>query len=797
MVKRNMISGIKRKATAIESAKRYFKTVNALITHLKREKDRQKIFELINNTTTLEKLFIATAAVHLYHNKGIKVSDSLETNLFSYEATKNLEIREKKILMEEIEMLLKDSFSQEINMLSQLINIENLFLSLLIEKRIAKLQDDEFLKKKNKIENKIENNIIQIISNNPSFYFYDLIGDLMGYNSIIKEEILEESSAFKAISVSLEKKLDMEEKEDLFIEVSALNRLIQKVQSEFEFKSYKELQIEAMPVRMIKKRIFNYEFEKFPISIEGLIVFQEANNLKHKIIENIRQSLHEKIQFDLFEQNIKALIRDELIYQLKKHPNDFLYYLECLSESTFDEVIYNMNKRGIHDILQTLNIDKNLVEEIKKKMIRYNIKKQDLLNLNDKKKDLLYSAKQALCNIKIKDFVSNYEDFTEYGLNKYLYRDEPEFIKLWKILEEKLNCSINDIREFTRKKQIIDEVFFQNMNLNNYSQILFILSFDEIIENIVKDIYLYNLSKIFRQLSRIIELYHKITNDKSLINEAIKKMEGTLENEDWVKVKLEELIIKRIMKRQKELVTVFNAKNQVFLVNGFILSRFMSKALKHCINELRSKPSLIYEGIKPLTLKADLISPISYCLAFDLIKRLEMFEEIRKSSVKKVMKEEQKKEELKRNAIAEIQRENTLNWIERRITSALMGITRKGINPNRFYWQEKDTKTCADNIKLHSEKINDYFNGFVDYFRFTIDKIREFLPNTKIFEISKINNEIKSIIDAVLVERIGHSPNSEDIAKMLDGERYIISKQIATKIGKILDDALYYKFKSK
>lgn len=792
-----MISGIKRKATAIESAKRYFKTVNALITHLKREKDRQKIFELINNTTTLEKLFIATAAVHLYHNKGIKVSDSLETNLFSYEATKNLEIREKKILMEEIEMLLKDSFSQEINMLSQLINIENLFLSLLIEKRIAKLQDDEFIKKKNKIENKIENNIIQIISKNPSFYFYDLIGDLMGYNSIIKEEILEESSAFKAISVSLEKKLDMEEKEDLFIEVSALNRLIQKVQSEFEFKSYKELQIEAMPVRMIKKRIFNYEFEKFPISIEGLIVFQEANNLKHKIIENIRQSLHDKIQFDLFEQNIKALIRDELIYQLKKHPNDFLYYLECLSESTFDEVIYNMNKRGIHDILQTLNIDENLVEEIKKKMIRYNIKKQDLLNLNDKKKDLLYSAKQALCNIKIKDFVSNYEDFTEYGLNKYLYRDEPEFIKLWKILEEKLNCSINDIREFTRKKQIIDEVFFQNMNLNNYSQILFILSFDEIIENIVKDIYLYNLSKIFRQLSRIIELYHKITNDKSLINEAIKKMEGTLENEDWVKVKLEELIIKRIMKRQKELVTVFNAKNQVFLVNGFILSRFMSKALKHCINELRSKPSLIYEGIKPLTLKADLISPISYCLAFDLIKRLEMFEEIRKSSVNKVMKEEQKKEELKRNAIAEIQRENTLNWIERRITSALMGITRKGINPNRFYWQEKDTKTCADNIKLHSEKINDYFNGFVDYFRFTIDKIREFLPNTKIFEISKINNEIKSIIDAVLVERIGHAPNSEEIAKMLDGERYIISKQIATKIGKILDDALYYKFKSK
>ncbi|TFF87681.1 MAG: hypothetical protein EU550_02810, partial [Promethearchaeota archaeon] len=705
MVKRNMISGIKRKTTAIESARRYFKTADALISHLKRERDRLKIFELLDNTNSLYKLFIATAAVHLYHYRGIKVSDSIDANKFSYEATKNLELKEKKILMQEIELLLKDSFSQEINMLSQLITVENLFLSLQIEERIAKLQEDEYLRKKEEIESKIENKIIQIISNSPSFYFYDFIGDLMGYHIISKEEILHESSALKAISVSLEKKLEMEEKEDVFLEISALNRLIQKVQQEFDFCSYKELQLEAMPVRMIKKKIFNYELEKFPISIEGLIVFQEANNLKHKIIEYIKQSLDQKMPFDTFELNLKSIIRSELNSQLKTNPNDFLYFLECLSESSFDEVIYNMNKRGIHDILQTINIDENIVNEVRKKMIRYNIKKQDLLNLNDKKKDLLYSAKQVLCNLKIpelKNLVSNYEDFTEYGLNKLIFRDEPEFVNLWKILEEKLACSINDIREFVRKKQIIDKLFFRDMNLNNYSQIIYILNFDEIIENIVKDIFFYNISKIFRQLSRIIELYHKITNDKSLINEAMRKMEGTLENEDWINVKLEELIIKRIMKRQDELVTIFNAHNQVFLVNGFIFSRFISKALNFCINELRKKPSAIYEGIKPLTLKADLMSPVSYCIAFDLIKRLEKLEALRKSSVQQLKKEEKKKQELRRNTIAEIQQESTLNWIERRITSALMGVSRKGINPNRFYWQDKDTKTCADNIKLHS-----------------------------------------------------------------------------------------------
>ncbi|MFW9928665.1 MAG: hypothetical protein ACFFD1_04675 [Candidatus Thorarchaeota archaeon] len=795
-----MISGVKRKTTAIESAERYFRTTNALISHLKRDKDKQKIFELFSNPTTLDKLFFATAAVHLYHSMGIKISDVLETDKLSIEATRDLELKEKRILMEEIEVLLKDSFSQEIDMLSQLISIENLFISLLIERRIAKIQDDEYLKKTREIENKIENRIIQIISKNPSFYFYDFIGDLMGYNTNIKEEILKESSGFKAISVGLEKKLEMEEKEDLFIEVSTLNRLIKKVQRAFEFSSYKELQIEAMPVRMIKKKIFDYEFEKFPISIEGLIVFREANSLKQKIIEYIHQTLHEKITFDLFEEKITSLIKRDLVKQLKTHPNDFLYYLECLSESTFDEVVFNMKKRGIHDILQTFNVDEILVEDVRKKMLRYNLKNQDLLYLNDKNKDLLYLAKQALNNLefsKIKKIISNYENYIDYGLNKLIYRDEPEFTELWKILEEKTGFSINDIREFARKKQIIDKIFFREMNLSNYSQILFILNFDEILDNIVKDVYFYNLSKIFRQLSRIVELYHKITNDKSLINEAIRKMENTLENEEWVNVKLEELIIKRIMNRQSELVIIFNANNQVFLVNGFILSRFLSKSLKNCINELRTKPSLIYEGIKPLTLKADLISPISYCIAFDLIKRLEKFEESRQNTVKQVIKETQEREELKRSAIIEIQQESTLNWIERRITSALMGIKRKGINPNRFYWQEKDTKTCVDNIKLHSEKSNDYFDGFVDYLRFSINKLKEFVPDRLLIEDNKIESEVQSIISEILGERLGNVPTSEDVSKMLDGERYIISKLIAIKIGKILDKTLYYKFKNK
>jgi len=795
-----MISGIKRKTTAIESAKRYFKTANAIISHLKREKDRQKIFELVNNITTLEKLLIATAAIHLYHFKGIKVADHLETNKLSVDATKDLEIKEKTILMQEIEKLSKNSFSQEIDLLNQLINLENLFISFLIENRVSRLQKDEELKKINEIQNTLENKIIHIISNNPSFYFYDFIGDLMGYNYQIKEEILEECSAFKAISVGLEKKLEMEEKEDLFLEVSTLNRLIYKVQNEFEFGSYKELQMEAMPVRMIKKRIIEHELDKYPISIEGLIVFQEANNLKNKINDYIKKALSNEIKYDLFEQDLMKIIKNELIKQLKTHPNDFLYYVECLSESTFDEVIFNMNRRGIHDILQTVHIDEMLVEEVKKNMIRYNIKKKDLQYLTDKKKDLLYSAKQALSSLKLpelKDLVNNHDNYLNYGLNKLIYREEPEFEKLWTLLEEKVGYSINDLRQFTRKKQIIDKIFFQDLNLINYSQILYLLNFHEIIDNIVKDIYFYNLSKTIRHLCRIIEIYDKISNDKSLINEALKKMEGTLEDEDWVDIKLEEIMIKRVMKRQKELVTIFNANNQVFIVNGFILSRFISASLNDGINQLRSQPSKIYEGIKPLTLKADLISPISYCIAFDIIKRLEKLEILRKISMQKKSTEQQKIKEIKRNAIIENQQENTLNWIERRVTSALMGITRKGINPNQFYWKEKDTKACTENIILHSKKNYNSFEGFQDFFHFTINKLKELVPDRVKFNDSEIKAEILSLIKNTLNKRMGNIPKLDANVKILDGERHLISEELAKKIGNLLNDVLYYKFRNK
>ena len=800
MDKRFMISGVKRKTTAVESTYRFFQTIDLIISHLKREADKKIIFALIHTAPTLRSLLIATAAVHLYHYMGIKVQESLESNKFTFDSTKELELKEKKILIEEVDSFLKTSFELEGSIFNNIIDLENLFLTLLIEERTGDLQQTQRVKKINDIETQIERELLNIISKFPSFYFYDFIGDLIGLNDIIKREILEESAGLKSTSIEMEKKLEKEDKEDKYIEVSTLNRLIERMQKQFEFKSYKELQVQTMPIRMIKKRILEHEFNKFPISVPGLRNYLEGNNLKKRIIRSIESAFKVNINYEQFEEKILSELKSELIKQFKTNPNDFIYFLQSLYESSFEDIIFLINKRGIKDILHLINVDYELVENVKKNMIRYNIKEQDLIALNDKKKNLINLAKKSLCNLKfpfLENIIAKFGNFTEFNLLKILYRNDVELEELWKILEKTLGFSINDLREFVRKKQIIDKNFFQDLGLSNYSQIILLNDFDKILNNLVKDLFYFILSKILRQLSRIIELYGIISNDKALFISALKRAGKTIDIEDWAQIKLEELSIERLIKRQNELVVVFNANNQVFLVNGFILSRLTNTSLEESIFELKNEDSYIYKEILPLKLKADLISPISYCIAYDLIKRFESFEKVEKEKVDIATEAEKKIEKDKKIEIRKIQEENTLNWIERKITSTLMGINRPGLNPRQFYWQKKDTKIATEQIIIHSRLKGGCFNRFYEFYHFAVEKIKSHMVNMNLPNYDRIKSDVSAIIDRILSERLGHAPNSVEIDKILDGERYEIAKEIVKKIGVLLDDAAYLKFKKK
>ncbi|MHA2397428.1 MAG: hypothetical protein ACXADU_00885 [Promethearchaeota archaeon] len=731
-----MISGVRRKTTAEESALRFFQTVDLIISHFKREADKNKIFELTSQDTSFNDLLVATATIHIYHNLGIKVQGITDSNKFTFETTKNLEFEEKRIIMEEVNNLLKNSFSLEFNLLDKIITLENRFISFLIEERNVSLQTSQRENMLREIEDQIELELREIVLNYPPFYFYDLIGDVIGLTNVVKRDILKESSGLKEISIELEKKLELEEKEDKAIELATLDRLISIIRSDFEFKSYKELQVEAMPVRMIKKRIMDYNSDYFPISIPGLKAFKEANEIKKKLLFKIEESLEERINYEQFELKLINFLKSILIQKLTENPNDFIYYLQCLNECSFDETIYSLNKYGVHDIFYLLNLNNELLEKVKKSMIRYNLKKLDIVSLSNQ---------------------------TQNSSNT--------------------------------KKDIIDKVFINEMNLKNYAHILFVLEFEDIFNKLVKDIFFYILSKILRQLSRIIELYFKVSNDRSLYLLALKKIFNASGSEEWVRIKLEELIIERLNKRQEELVTVLNASNDPFLVNGFIFARLTESSLTEGIATLKNEFSPIYEDILPLRLKPDLMSPISYCFGYDIIKRLIKFEQAHKTRVEQTIEEKERLKEVQSEKLREKQELSTLNWIERRITSSLMRIKSPGINPNQLFWQEKDSKTATESIKLHSKLKGDPIILMAEFFNFAVEKINSFTPNMALPDNEKIMNIVNEISKKILKRKLNVSEKEE--FDLLDGERYDIASQIAQKIGKLLDKALYSKFKKK
>ncbi|MHA1732708.1 MAG: hypothetical protein ACTSU5_12255, partial [Promethearchaeota archaeon] len=304
---------------------------------------------------------------------------------------------------------------------------------------------------------------------------------------------------------------------------------------------------------------------------------------------------------------------------------------------------------------------------------------------------------------------------------------------------------------------------------------------------------------------------------------AFKRIFETKEYEKWVAVKLEDLIINRIMKRQGELVTIFSVPKDPLLVNGFILAHLTDRSLQEAIRMLKDEESPVYSPVASLSLPNEVISPVSYVFAFDLMKRFELHEQIRKLKVEHAIFEKEQKETKLREEIKQKQEANTFNWIERKITTSLMRVTSGSINPNQLYWSDKDTKIASEAVKRHCELQNAFLcpkcgkelgegekcdedgelavegkpiDLFAQFFKFCQDKIKSLYERTRVQSFTDIRDGfITDYIKDALQQRLKKLPGDDDLNKMIDGERLEVARRVSKKIGKLLDGALYKKFR--
>jgi len=791
------ISGVKRKTTAAESTQKYFQTMYLIISHLKREADKQKIFELIGIKNKLHNVLIAAAAIHAYHNLGIRIQDSSNLAQISVESTYKIEKMEKDTLFKEIKSFVKDSFDYEIKLNNEKLNLRKNIISYLLN--CNKLAGFQKKQEEQKIKQEMENFLMLLIQNYPEYHFYDFIGDLLGFTQQIKGDIIEEGSELKSISIEIEKELALKEKEDKYIELSLISRLEETLKKKFEFKSFKDLQMQTMSIRMILRKALEFNFDTFPISKRALNLFLNANQTKQELVNKIENGLQQEKNYEDFEKEIIGFIFNDLAQINSKNVNDFVYYFQCLMNYSFSDTIFILNKFGVFNLNHLNKISIEVVENVIETMKNFNIDKSDINKLRDPQKNPIIMAKL---------FYNHLKETHPQGLtalkngNELKYMDLMELFsddKNQKIIERICNgigTSPKELKTYNLKHQIINNRIIKKYNLQNYSQLLKILEYKEILLNLAKEIYFNIFSEIIRHLGRILEAYIKISDDKSLFLKGLERIFGTTSTEGWVSVKIEELMIERMLRRQKELSKIFNAQNNPFLVNGFILARLTDKSLKEGINELKTEVSPIFEDFVSLTLKEEYISPVSYVIAYDLIQRLKTYEQLRKLRVEEIYEKKKQKEEEKKKEIREKQEISTLNWIERKITSSLMRITSPGINPNQLYWNEKDTKTAAENLKLHSELKGDPIELFSQYYYFALQKIKERWDPIRIPAYEDIKEIVIKIATPILQTRLNREPTSKDFKVMIEGERWGVASNISKKIGKFLDKALYEKFKT-
>ncbi|KKL46008.1 hypothetical protein LCGC14_2349900, partial [marine sediment metagenome] len=103
----------------------------------------------------------------------------------------------------------------------------------------------------------------------------------------------------------------------------------------------------------------------------------------------------------------------------------------------------------------------------------------------------------------------------------------------------------------------------------------------------------------------------------------------------------------------------------------------------------------------------------------------------------------------------------------------------------------------TENIKLHSELKGDSIDLIIQFFNFAVEKIDTFNPKILLPDNKRIKKIVNDLKLKILEKRLNTPQTQNNKKNLLDGERYEISAQIAKKIGRLLDKALYSKFKNK
>ncbi|MHA1474790.1 MAG: hypothetical protein ACTSQ5_06345 [Promethearchaeota archaeon] len=804
------IVAVRRSKVAEEGIQRFFQSIYQILNHFKRKADRELLYKITTEENTLTNLIVASTTIHIYHFLGIrtKSDEEMVSRTSNIKAFQNAE---KKEIFSELIDLVGDSINYELEFFKLSIDYEEQILKSMVS---GEDLDERFTLK---LSEQIEEHIIESLNKYPISYWIDHIGELTGYSDVVKNKILTETAGLKIIGTDLEKTLVEEGRRDQYLELTTFSQLIEKSKKDFEFASIRDLKIETFPIKLMTNQIIRYVLNIYPISTRGMKQYLIATDLKKKIYAELLAANKKSTNYMEMEERILNEIMIELKNQASLDPNDFVYFIQNLLELNFEETYAILSRLGISNIPLFCHVQKFDLEAFFEDINLNQLSKMSFMKVGKKENDL-QKVEDKLNELKNRGKYKSALSGQEIVLNS-----TPEGEKNIELACQMANVDFEKYKQLCRKKQIITNIIQKKYPLKGpYSCYSMVYDLPEIFQNLSRHVYYKYIEKVCRHIARVLETYIKIKEDKGLYLHGLRRIFNSTEEEEWVVVNIEELIIQRIMDRQHELSIIFNAETDAYLVNSFILARLLDIDLKSAMNMLKNEPSSVYKNAVELTLPKELISPRSYIIAYDILTRFKEHQELILIKKEQVFEAKQEEKIQYEKDVKEARTLTTLNWIDKKITSGLISISATTTNPTKLYWNEKDQRITSENLKMHSELKNikicrvcgqeltnspcpehpgnekeanpvDLFSSF---YAFALSRIKLHWSKFKIPTYELIFNEVLNWVVETSEKRLGKKIIPEESTNLLEGERLEISNKIASSIGTYLDKALYKKFKA-
>ncbi|MHA1796809.1 MAG: hypothetical protein ACTSVY_00035 [Candidatus Helarchaeota archaeon] len=796
------ISGVQRRKTAAEGARRFI-TTELLTSRLRRESDREKIIELVGETGTIQDFLIATGVIHLYYYVGLKTQDlaKISESMIAADAEKLYEKTQQQHLLKELKEICQEFILREIEVYEKELNLDLQIINNTIEKNQSKdpLKDQKYEESNQKL---IHKTLISLFRKYSEQFFYDFIGKMYDLADEKRNDILLKASDLKPTSLEIEQELIKEyDNDEKFIESTTFNQLKTQINKMWNLKGHvRQLETQKVLLKRIESDILKKILEKLPFSKIGLDAKKAALELKHEIISYIKEIYKEDKNLMEVEEEICKKIKFDLLKQALVGPQFFLNFLSEYLDIPFNDVLEYLKEYQINSVpafCQALSIP---IKPIKEKLHQLNIGDRELSQL---------SETGAL--IKAKTFFQNYKAQTqsEYvtGLTiEQLFEESNNTNNhIIEKIEDAVKVSRTRIKQLLEFEKKLNKEILTPFEFNGVSQLRLTLSLEKVLDKLEKDLFYSNFKNFLHFFSRIIELYQKIKKDKEIFLMAFKRISDLKNSEKWIRVKLEDLIIEKIMKRQNE-IQELSLKYDPLYINSLIYARLTDESLDSAKKQLSSTKSPIFKQVLPIALKYENIPPVSYATSYDILMRIEDAYFERKKKKEKKIKKQKERDESK----STIQDIDTYSWIEKRISMALMRMGK--VDPTDLYWNEKDSEKLSKMILLHTKIKENKLICSVDgeyveqqcsnhpsaqiitggvieniacLYKFAVQRIKD-IEYSRILEIVK--NEALDILN---------KRGKNEIDKLVEGEIQELGKRMGEKLGKILNNKLYKAFRKK